>query len=149
VQVIYLDPSSHWLGGPYRGEPLRVLAASALAYGFVYIHGIAAVTVFAANLRAIAEHQIGGDHAAHTGLAALRNFSCNPMTRIFFGAYGSRTMPRIIDFRPFPITRWPTRPRPWRQGSGHGQGSWLCSTIISLARQKAPSPSLLDQERTA
>jgi fatty acid desaturase len=75
-----------WLGHP--GEAFRALLAAALAYAFVYIYGLAGLTVFAASLRAIAEHQIGPDGSSHVGAAALRNFSCNPFTRLVLGAYG-------------------------------------------------------------
>ena len=58
------------------------------AYGFVYLYGVASWTVFAANLRAIAEHQVGADEARRVGDAVLRNFSCNVFTNLVFGAYG-------------------------------------------------------------
>ena len=61
---------------------------AALAYDCVYVYGLASLTVFAASLRAIAEHQIGPDGAPHVGQAALRNFTCNPFTRLVLGAYG-------------------------------------------------------------
>lgn len=56
----------------------ETLAASIAAYGVVYLYGLSSITVFAAGLRAIAEHQIGTDGAATVGQAALRNF---PATR--------------------------------------------------------------------
>ena len=58
------------------------------AYGFVYGHGLGALTVFMAGLRAIAEHQHGSDAPAVQGVAALRNFNCGPLSRLAFGAYG-------------------------------------------------------------
>ena len=65
------------------------LVAAALAYGFVYGYGLGSVTVFAAAVRAIAEHQIGDNEtSAHEGDAALRNLSCNTFTRLTLGAYG-------------------------------------------------------------
>jgi fatty acid desaturase len=67
---------------------LAVLVAGTLAYGFVYAYGLASVTVFAAAIRAIAEHQVGGDCPATEGSAALRNLRCNPITRLVLGAYG-------------------------------------------------------------
>mgnify|MGYP000256496513 CR=1 FL=1 len=66
----------------------RAMQAGVLAYGGVYLYGVASLTVFAASLRAIAEYQIGPDGAARVGRAALRNFACNPLTRLIFGAYG-------------------------------------------------------------
>jgi fatty acid desaturase len=64
------------------------LVSSVTAYAVVYVYGLASLTVFAAGLRAIAEHQIGTDGAKTVGEAALRNFSCNPVSRLFMGAYG-------------------------------------------------------------
>ncbi len=66
----------------------RVLAAAAVAYGFVYLYGLASLTVFAATLRAIAEHQTGDDAALDEGRAALRNFRTGPLSRLVFGSYG-------------------------------------------------------------
>jgi fatty acid desaturase len=66
----------------------RILASAALAYGFVYLYGLAALTVFAATLRAIAEHQIGADESLSAGRAALRNFPAGPFSRLVFGSYG-------------------------------------------------------------
>jgi fatty acid desaturase len=70
-----------------HGSPRRALWATALAYG-VWGYGLGAVTIFAAALRAIAEHQVYEDAAPHEGEAALRNLKCNPLTRLVFGAYG-------------------------------------------------------------
>lgn len=61
---------------------------AAFVYFFVYVYGLGSVTILAASIRAIAEHQIGTPDDAHTGAAAVRNFSCNPITRLCFGAYG-------------------------------------------------------------
>ncbi len=66
----------------------RILVAAALAYGFVYLYGLAALTVFAATLRAVAEHQVGSDGALSEGRAALRNFPAGPLSRLVFGSYG-------------------------------------------------------------
>src|SRR5262249_38501625 len=63
--------------------------ALALAYGGVYAYGLMSVTVFAAAVRALAEHQIGDDETcARRGEAAMRNLHCNALTRLLFGAYG-------------------------------------------------------------
>ena len=75
-----------WLA--HRAEPARAALGTAAAYLFVYVYGLGSVTVLAASIRAIAEHQMSGPEDAHTGEAALRNFSCNPITRLCFGAYG-------------------------------------------------------------
>jgi fatty acid desaturase len=66
----------------------RILVSAALAYGFVYLYGLGALTVFMATLRAVAEHQVGADGALSEGRAALRNFSTGPLTRLVFGSYG-------------------------------------------------------------
>jgi fatty acid desaturase len=66
----------------------RVLASAAFAYGFVYLYGLATLTVFAATLRAVAEHQAGNDDAISEGRATLRNFRAGPLTRLVFGSYG-------------------------------------------------------------
>jgi fatty acid desaturase len=72
----------------HRADLRGALLAAALSYGFVYLYGLASVTVFAAGLRAIAEHQPGPDRAAREGAAALRNFHCGAPTRLILGAYG-------------------------------------------------------------
>jgi fatty acid desaturase len=59
-----------------------------LAYSFIYGYGLASLTIFAATLRAIAEHQLEVGEVSSTGRAALRNFSCGPVARLIFGAYG-------------------------------------------------------------
>ncbi len=65
-----------------------VVTAALVAYGFVYLYGLASLTVFAATLRAIAEHQTGADDALDEGRAALRNFRSGPLSRLVFGSYG-------------------------------------------------------------
>ncbi|HKY37908.1 MAG TPA: fatty acid desaturase [Polyangiaceae bacterium] len=69
-------------------ELASTLLASAVAYGLVYGYGLASLTVFAAGLRAIAEHQIGPDAPESVGEAALRNFRSQPLSRLLMGAYG-------------------------------------------------------------
>ena len=64
------------------------LLAAGLAYAVVYGYGLGAITIFAAALRAIAEHQIYDSIDGQQGAAALRNLKCNPLTRLLFGAYG-------------------------------------------------------------
>jgi fatty acid desaturase/SAM-dependent methyltransferase len=75
-----------WIAHP--GDWRASLRAAACAYFGVYCYGLLSVTVFAAALRAIAEHQIGTDGASTEGTAALRNLRCNALTRMVFGAYG-------------------------------------------------------------
>jgi fatty acid desaturase len=59
-----------------------------LAYGFVYVYGLASITVFAATLRAVAEHQLEAGHVPSPRRGALRNFKCGPIAWLAFGAYG-------------------------------------------------------------
>ena len=133
----------------HRGEPGReTVDAAFLAYGFVYVYGIASVTVFTANLRAIAEHQIGADPAHRTGTAALRNFSCNPVTRLIFGAYGfgehatHHELPAVPYYRLREVTRTLAAKNPaLKQSQGY------LGTIRSLVRQTAVSPSVLPGNR--
>jgi fatty acid desaturase len=65
-----------------------ILLAAFLAYGVVYLYGLGSLTVFAATLRAIAEHQTGEDATLDEGRAALRNFRSGPVSRLVFGSYG-------------------------------------------------------------
>jgi len=65
-----------------------VIAAAAVAYIGVYGYGLASLTTLVATLRGICEHQIGGGPVKTVGRAALRNLSCNPVSRLVFGAYG-------------------------------------------------------------
>jgi fatty acid desaturase len=77
------------IAGPGAGRawPQAFLVA-ALAYGFVYGYGLASLTVFATTLRAVAEHQLeAGQHPAERR-GTLRNFTCGPVSRVIFGAYG-------------------------------------------------------------
>lgn len=66
----------------------RTAASVLVAYAFVYLYGLATLTVFTATLRAIAEHQMGDEEALFEGRAALRNFHAGPLTRLVLGAYG-------------------------------------------------------------
>jgi fatty acid desaturase len=66
----------------------RALLSATVAYGLVYLYGLGSLTVFAAIMRAVAEHQIGGDGSMKQGRAALRNFNAGPLSRFFLGAYG-------------------------------------------------------------
>lgn len=72
------------------GDASYALFRAGVAWGVVYLYGLVSVTVLLATLRAIAEHQPdarGGDGTRH-GDAVLRNFRCNALTRVLFGAYG-------------------------------------------------------------
>jgi fatty acid desaturase len=70
-----------------RAWPQAFLVVS-LAYGFIYGYGLASLTVFAATLRAVAEHQLEPEQLSSPRRGALRNFKCGPVSRLIFGAYG-------------------------------------------------------------
>ena len=72
-------------GGRYWS---RAFFAAFLAYGFVYGYGLASITVFAATLRAVAEHQLEAGQAPWPRRGALRNFKCGPISLLILGAYG-------------------------------------------------------------
>ena len=78
--------SSLYLVSP--GNRIDALLHVVLVYGFVYFYGILSLTVMAANLRAIAEHQLADTQLECSGLAALRNLTTTPLTWLVFGAYG-------------------------------------------------------------
>ncbi len=87
VQVMFAGSLLGVAGWAHSGVA-RAVRPAALAYFFVYVYGLGSLTVLAANIRAIAEHQIDTQEEPHRGTAALRNFSCNTVTRLLFGAYG-------------------------------------------------------------
>lgn len=118
------------------------LTAALLAYGFVYLYGIASVTIFVASLRAIAEHQIGSDQAGRCGFAALRNFSCNPVTRLVFGAYGFGEHATHHQLPAIPYYRLPeaTGMLAAKEPALAPMNGYL-GTIASLYRQPNSSPS--------
>ena len=64
------------------------LLAAALAYFFVYLYGVAALTVMVATLRGIAEHRASEADPALEGTAALRNFKHARLDWLVFGTYG-------------------------------------------------------------
>jgi len=59
-----------------------------LVYGVIYIYGLGSLTVFAATLRAVAEHQLEAKQVPSSKRGTLRNFKCGPVARLIFGAYG-------------------------------------------------------------
>lgn len=74
-----------WLA---QGSFGAALYSACAAYVLIYGYGTASVTVFAAAIRAIAEHQQGDEPALTEQGAALRNIRCNAFTRLVLGAYG-------------------------------------------------------------
>jgi fatty acid desaturase len=88
VQSVFfasLLASAYFWGG--KDWEMAFMGALA-AYVFVYMYGVMSLSVFVADLRAIAEHQMYPSSDAHEGYAALRNFKCNALTRFIMGAYG-------------------------------------------------------------
>ncbi len=75
-----------WMFGPHDAG--SVMLRVAISYAFVYIYGLVSLTLCAATLRAIAEHQNGSDCPEVSGQAALRNLTCGPAGRLIFGCYG-------------------------------------------------------------
>jgi fatty acid desaturase len=59
-----------------------------LVYGGIYVYGLGSLTVFAATLRAVAEHQLEAKQVPSPKRGTLRNFKCGPISRLIFGAYG-------------------------------------------------------------
>jgi fatty acid desaturase len=68
------------------GRPILVSVLK--AYGFVYLYGLGSLTVFAATVRAVAEHHITDAGEMRFGEAALRTMKCNWFTRLILGSYG-------------------------------------------------------------
>jgi fatty acid desaturase len=71
-----------------RRDAFSALVSAVLAYTLIYVYGLLSLTVFAAAVRAIAEHQRDTAGDAERGDAALRNLRCNVFTRLALGAYG-------------------------------------------------------------
>ena len=58
------------------------------AYIFVYLYGLASLSVFFSTLRAIAEHQVNNKTDSKESKGVLRNLRCNIFTKLIFGSYG-------------------------------------------------------------
>lgn len=58
------------------------------SYAFVFLYGVASITVFAATLRAVAEHQPIKQDEIRSKDAALRTMKCNFITRQVLGSFG-------------------------------------------------------------
>ncbi len=82
--VASLFATAWWTGE----RDLRTAVLNAVVAYAVYLYGVVSLTLFAATLRAIAEHQDGADHPEVCGHAALRNLKCGPIGRLIFGCYG-------------------------------------------------------------
>ena len=67
---------------------IDTLWSAAVAYGVVYLYGLASITVWMTTLRGIAEHRRAGAADVVEGDAALRNFTHGPLEWLLFGAYG-------------------------------------------------------------
>ena len=55
------------------------------AYIFVYLYGLASLSVFFSTLRAIAEHQVNNKTDSKESKGVLRNLRCNIFTKLIFG----------------------------------------------------------------
>lgn len=75
-----------WAARP--DSPWSAAQSAFVAYGFVYLYGLASLTVWLSSLRAIAEHQIAVDRSLNVKDAALRNFSAGFLTGRLLGSYG-------------------------------------------------------------
>jgi len=112
------------------------LLSAALAYGFVYAYGLGSLTVFAAALRAIAEHKRSQSDVLSEGEAALRNLRCNAFTRLLMGAYGfgehatHHMEPAVPYYRLLPLTEAMAQHDP-RLAMGPG----YIATLIRLSRE--------------
>jgi len=73
-----------WLGA----RDLKLAALNAFIAYALEIYSVISLTLFAATLRAIAEHQDGADHPEVSGHAALRNLKAGFLERLIFGCYG-------------------------------------------------------------
>jgi fatty acid desaturase len=87
VQVVLLAIALGVAVAVHDGR-VRILAAVLVSYGVVYLYGLGSLTVLAATLRAVAEHQTGVDDSIEEGRAALRNFRSGALSRLVFGSYG-------------------------------------------------------------
>lgn len=60
-----------------------------VSYVFIYLYGLASLTVLMAHVRAIAEHGQGiSESGRKVGLCTLRTMKVNLITRFLFGSYG-------------------------------------------------------------
>ncbi len=123
-----------------------VLVSAALAYGFVYLYGLAALTVLVSTLRAVAEHQVGTDGAVVEGRAALRNFPAGPVSRLVFGSYGfanhatHHREPGVAHYRLPDLTATLCASEP-RLTPTLG----YASTLLRLARPTGPASGEVDE----
>lgn len=77
------------VAGPAASRPWpKAFLVGVSAYAFVYAYGLASLTVLAATLRAVAEHQLETGQLPWPRRGGLRNFKCGPISRLIFGAYG-------------------------------------------------------------
>jgi fatty acid desaturase len=72
----------------FNADLASAIVSAMVAYLFVYLYGLASLTLFMATLRSIAEHQFAADNHAASGHAALRNLDCGVIERLLFGCYG-------------------------------------------------------------
>ena len=66
----------------------EVFISVSTAYLFVYLYGLATLSLFFSTLRAIAEHQVNYVNSKEEDKGVLRNLKCNFLTKLVFGSYG-------------------------------------------------------------
>jgi fatty acid desaturase len=77
------------VAGPAAGRAwTQAFLVAVMVYSVIYVYGLGSLTVFAATLRAVAEHQLEAGQIPSPRRGALRNFKCGPISRLIFGAYG-------------------------------------------------------------
>lgn len=149
VQVVLLGSAVAVAAATHDGLGTALVSA-ALAYIFVYAYGLSAVTVFAATLRAVAEHQRGDEGGLNQGRAALRNFTRGRPSRLVFGSYGfadhatHHLEPGIPHYRLPAVTAALAGEEPALQ-----PGSGYLGTLWALASRRSPAPAPAPAEPTA
>ena len=66
----------------------EVFISVSTSYLFVYLYGLATLSLFFSTLRAIAEHQVNYINSKEEDKGVLRNLKCNFLTKLVFGSYG-------------------------------------------------------------
>ncbi len=128
AQVLYSWP----LRQERRDNGYDSIENAAVAYLVVSAYGLASVTVLAATMRQPST-KLPATWLSTSGAAALRNFSCNMVTRAIFGAYRTRDSPRATCIPLLPSEGCHEGTCPDRQGLCTDlwllDDSWICSFL--------------------
>jgi fatty acid desaturase len=95
----------------HDGSPAAALLSAGVAYGFVYLYGLASLGVLVHALRGIIEHRPCQPGEVRENDAALRNFSEGRLERLVFGTYGftehatHHAFPGVPYYRLLEVTR--------------------------------------------